>query len=170
MSTISIDTADITTLDVDCIVNAANAALLGGSGVDGAIHNAAGADLDEYCANLNGCTIGCAKITPGFNLKAKYIIHTVGPMYYNYIVKKDAETILKSCYIRTLDLAKKNNIHTIAFPAISCGIYQFPIDKAAKIAYNTVRKWILKNKNYNIHIIFSCIDKNIEAEYRKYVK
>lgn len=168
MSKICIDTKDITTLCIDCIVNAANATLLGGGGVDGAIHRAAGTDLDKYCVNLNGCPTGCSKITPGFNLNAKYIIHTVGPIYNSY-TKKKAEKLLKSCYLRTLDLAKKNNIHSIAFPAISCGIYKFPIDKATKIAYNTVRKWILKNKKYDILVIFSCIDKEIETEYRKYI-
>lgn len=140
MTEIEILKGDITKLKVDAIVNAANRTLLGGGGVDGAIHRAAGKELVAECRTLNGCETGQSKITKGYNLPAKYVIHTVGPVWYGG--DKNEPELLKSCYITALNLAKENNIKTIAFPAISCGVYRFPIDRACKIAYDAVIEFI----------------------------
>lgn len=140
MTEIEILKGDITKLKVDAIVNAANRTLLGGGGVDGAIHRAAGKELVAECRTLNGCETGQSKITKGYNLPAKYVIHTVGPVWYGG--DKNEPELLKSCYITVLNLAKENNIKTIAFPAISCGVYRFPIDRACKIAYDAVTEFI----------------------------
>jgi O-acetyl-ADP-ribose deacetylase len=134
---------DITTLDVDAIVNAANNTLLGGGGVDGAIHRAAGPDLRAECLRLKGCPTGQAKITRGYRLKARYIIHTVGPVWHGGL--SDEHAILASCYKTSLTLAKENNIKTIAFPGISTGIYGFPIEQAATIAVNETKRFLQKN-------------------------
>ena len=133
---------DITRLKVDAIVNAANSSLLGGGGVDGAIHRAAGPELLAECRTLGGCPAGEARITRGYNLAAKHVIHTVGPVYRG--LPSDPQT-LANCYKNSLDLALKHNVKTIAFPAISCGVYGYPIEEACEIAVNTTREVLRKN-------------------------
>lgn len=132
---------DITEQDVDAIVNAANSALMGGGGVDGAIHRAAGPDLLKATSALGGCGVGDAKITPGFNLKAKYVIHTVGPVYDPRPDSKSAEQ-LASAHRSSLQLATENNCTSVAFPAISTGVYRYPVDKAAEVALKTSHAYL----------------------------
>ena len=150
-----IEFGDITKLEIGAIVNAANKSLLGGGGVDGAIHLAAGPELLEYCRNLNGCNIGEAKITPGFNLPAKYIIHTPGPVWREGRANEDV--LLANCYKNCLKLAVENHIKSIAFPAISTGVYGFPVKRAANIALNEPTQFLSKNKKME-KIIFICYD------------
>ncbi|MFC4208638.1 O-acetyl-ADP-ribose deacetylase [Vreelandella malpeensis] len=130
--------ADITTLEVDAIVNAANQSLMGGGGVDGAIHRAAGKELKEACRALDGCETGDAKLTEGFKLPARYVIHAVGPVWSGG--KRDEALKLASCYRRALELADSVDARSIAFPSISTGIYRFPIERAAEIAIQTVKE------------------------------
>jgi len=147
--------ADITTLNVDAIVNAANSSLLGGGGVDGAIHRAAGPGLLAECRTLNGCPTGEAKITKGYLLPCKFVIQTVGPVWYGGI--NNEEELLASCYKNCLALAVENNVKTIAFPNISTGVYHFPKERAAEIAINEVENF-LKNNSKIEKIIFVCFD------------
>ena len=160
MERIEIYQGDITKLKVDAIVNAANKSLLGGGGVDGAIHRAAGKELLAECSTLNGCNTGDAKITKAYNLPSKFVIHTVGPVWYGG--KNNEEELLASCYKKSLELAVSNNIKTIAFPNISTGVYRFPKDKAAKIAISEVKK-ILSNNKLISKVVFVTFDKeNLE--------
>lgn len=154
---------DITELDVDAIVNAANRTLLGGGGVDGAIHRAAGPELLEACRSLHGCETGNAKITPGFRLPAAHVIHTVGPVWRGGTHQE--EELLQSCYTRSLELAVQHGLGSIAFPNISTGVYGFPKDLAAKIATNTVRSF-LESEHPSLEVIFVVFDPENEALYR----
>lgn len=162
MSNIKIVLDDITKSECECIVNAANSSLLGGGGVDGAINRAVGIGLLKECRTLGGCKTGEAKITKGYNLKARYIIHTVGPIYHGS--DEDAE-LLKNCYINSLNLAKQRNIHSISFPAISTGAYRYPLKEATSIALNSVLEWFKDNSDYEITVEFCCFDENMYSYY-----
>jgi len=155
---IKIIKGDITKVKVDAIVNATNKTLLGGGGVDGAIHRAAGPELLEECKKLGGCETGEAKITRGYNLPAKYVIHTVGPIWQGG--EYNEEENLASCYKNSLKLAVENNIKSIAFPSISTGAYGFPIEKAAPIALREVKNFLEKNRAIEqvIFVLFSETD------------
>jgi len=157
---------DITKItDVQAIVNAANTSLLGGGGVDGAIHRAAGPKLLEECRTLNGCKTGEAKITKAYNLPCEYVIHTPGPIWFGG--DNNEEELLKNCYLNSLKLALENNIRTIAFPSISTGVYRFPIDKAAKIAIKTATEFIRANPDKLSLVKWVLFD---EATYQKYIE
>ncbi|XP_073930412.1 ADP-ribose glycohydrolase MACROD2 isoform X4 [Castor canadensis] len=163
---VSLYRGDITLLEVDAIVNAANASLLGGGGVDGCIHRAAGPCLLAECRNLNGCETGHAKITCGYDLPAKYVIHTVGPIARGHINGSHKED-LADCYKSSLKLLKENNIRSVAFPCISTGIYGFPNEPAAVIALSTIKEWLAKNHPEVDRIIF-CVF--LEVDFKIYKK
>ena len=163
ISTIEIFKGDITKLKVDAIVNAANSSLLGGGGVDGAIHRTAGPKLLEECRKLNGCKTGEAKITKGYNLPANFVIHTVGPVWNGGNYNEDE--LLSNCYLNSLKLAVENKIKSIAFPAISTGVYGFPLERAAQIAIKTVKKFIQSDKSIQ-KIIFVCFDDRTYQTYK----
>src|SRR6059058_6071717 len=161
---IELNRGDITKLDVDAIVNAANTTLLGGGGVDGAIHRAAGPELLAECQTLGGCRQGEAKITRGYNLPARFIIHTVGPVWSGG-TRGEGE-VLANCYRNSLQLAVDNGIKTIAFPAISCGAYRYPISEAAQIALKTTRESLTNRENID-NVIFVVMNDQILEAYRR---
>lgn len=164
---IKIVLGDITHQDTDAIVNAANPSLLGGGGVDGAIHRAAGRELLEECKLLNGCHTGDAKITKGYNLKARYVIHTVGPIWRGG--NNNEEKLLRSCYKKCFELAVLNNIRTISFPAISTGVYGYPLKPAAEIAVSETINF-LKNNKFFKEVNFVCFDMNTYNVYQETLK
>jgi len=161
---IEIIKGDITKQKVDAIVNAANNSLLGGGGVDGAIHRGSGPELLEFNKTLGGCLTGEAKLSPGFNLPAKYIIHTVGPVWNGGINNEDK--LLANCYKNSLILAKENDIKTIAFPSISTGVYRFPLERAAKIALSETKDFLNKNDFFD-KVIFVCFDDRTKTIYEE---
>lgn len=157
--------ADITTLAVDAIVNAANCSLLGGGGVDGAIHRAAGPELLEACRPLCGCKTGEAKLTPGFRLPSKYVIHTPGPVWHGG--NHDEPELLRNCYRNSLELANKAQCRTVAFPGISTGVYGYPLRSASEIAVKTVLEW---KGNLPEEVIFCCFSKEALEIYHDLLK
>ncbi|RWM19267.1 MAG: O-acetyl-ADP-ribose deacetylase [Mesorhizobium sp.] len=161
---IRVHIGDITKLAVDAIVNAANTSLLGGGGVDGAIHRAAGPELLAECRTLNGCKVGDAKLTRGYKLPAHYVIHTVGPVWREGS-KGEAE-LLASCYRRSLELATAKGCRTVAFPAISTGVYRYPKDQATRIAVGTVSAYIDQNAVPET-VIFCCFDQQTAELYQQ---
>lgn len=161
---ISVVNDDITTLKVDAIVNAANSALCGGGGVDGAIHDAAGPELLAACRTLGGCATGSAKLTAGYRLPAKYIIHAVGPVWEGG--HKHEDDLLASCYRVSLVLAQQHAVRSIAFPAISCGAYRFPIDRAARIAVATISD-VLPSYAELESVLLVAFDPRVEAALRR---
>lgn len=164
MERVQIVITDITKLEVDTIVNAANKSLLGGGGVDGAIHRAAGPELVKECRALNGCATGDAKITHGYNLPAKFVIHTVGPIWKGG--SSNERSLLASCYRNSLQCGVDNNCKTIAFPAISCGAYGFPIAEACDIAMHEVCSFLDKIDVIST-VYFACFSPEIEKELRR---
>lgn len=155
---------DITQQQVDAIVNAANTSLLGGGGVDGAIHRAAGPELLEECRRIGGCPTGDARITKGYRLMAKYVIHAVGPIWRGGTCNEDE--LLASAYRNSLKLAVEHQVHTIAFPSISTGAYRFPLERAARIALSTVKEFLDKNSSIE-EVRFVCFDSRTLNAYRE---
>lgn len=157
--------ADITSLGVDAIVNAANNSLLGGGGVDGAIHRAAGVDLLTECRKLGGCETGDAKFTHAYHLPCRYIIHTVGPVWQGG--GQNESTLLARCYQRSLELADQLKLETIAFPAISCGAYGFPLNKACEIAVKTVRAYFVDHHSSINRVVFTTMNNQLTSIYKQ---
>lgn len=162
MQRFSIVKGDIVKAKTDAIVNAANTSLLGGGGVDGAIHRAAGAELLEECEALGGCKTGEAKITKGYKLKASYVIHTPGPIWRGGKWKENE--LLASCYENSLQLARENGVKSIAFPSISTGVYRFPVEQAAKIAVTTICDF-LKSDSFFQQVVMVCFDDDTKGAY-----
>ncbi len=162
---ITIAQGDITTFDVDAIVNAANTSLLGGGGVDGAIHEAAGPHLLEECEKIGGCPTGEARITRGYRLKARHVIHTVGPVWGGGTRGED--NLLASCYRNALRLAAEHGLRTIAFPAISTGVYRFPLERATAIALRETKHFLEGHPDAFERVIFVCFDGATLAAYEK---
>lgn len=167
MNRIEIIKADITQLKVDAIVNAANNSLMGGGGVDGAIHRASGKELLEECRTLKGCATGQSKITKGYHLPSTFIIHTVGPAWNNGT--EDEAALLESCYRTSLQLAVDHGIRTIAFPSISTGAYRFPFDLAAKIAYQTIAEFLKQNASLE-KVYLVCFNHKDVEQYNRAIQ
>lgn len=167
MAKLTVIRGNIVNQKVDAIVNAANTSLMGGDGVDGAIHRAAGAELLSYCRKMGGCKTGEAVITPGFKLDAKYIIHTVGPVWNNGLC--DEERMLCKCYLNSLNLAVENNCRTVAFPSISTGAYRFPLARGAEIAVETILKF-LESETCVEEVYMVCFDYNTKVAFDNAMK
>ncbi len=167
MNRLSIVKGDIVRMKTDAIVNAANTSLLGGGGVDGAIHRAAGEDLLKECITLGGCNTGEAKITKGYKLNAKYVIHTPGPIWRGG--NKGESELLANCYKNSLSLAKENGIKSIAFPSISTGVYRFPVEKAAEIALREISSFLKTDDTFE-KIVIVCYDEDTLKTYKSILK